>query len=294
MLARGHGLSGAALGLLGCQLAHAGGATVTPATAFTAAAVCAGAALLPDLDHPEASIAHTFGPVSRIAAVLTNAASARVYARTKTARDEGRDGGHRGVTHTVVFALLAGGVAGVLALWRPGLMTVLFCLLAFALRALVGMRTLNRVFDACWRWALRPLLSKRRHPLLARALRWFLRLDQAWIMLMTGAALASAWAAYALPAGSMSWWVGGCVAVGCWAHCLGDSMTRSGCSWLWPIEIKGKRWYPIGTPRALRFHTGKRGETVVTLALLLPLVIMLAVSTVPGAWASLLALVRAS
>jgi membrane-bound metal-dependent hydrolase YbcI (DUF457 family) len=294
MMARGHALSGAALGLLGCQLAHLGGADVTPATAFTAAAVCAGAALLPDLDHPEASIAQTFGPLSRVASVLTNSASATVYAATKTARDDVRDGGHRGVTHTVAFALLTGGLAGVLALWRPGLMVILFCLLAFALRALIGMRRLNRVFDVFWRWFLRPLLSTRRHPVLARLLRWFLRQDQAWIMLMLGAAAASAWAAYTLPPGQTAWWVGGCVAVGCWAHCLGDSMTRSGCPWLWPVPIGGKRWYPIGMPRALRFHTGKRGETWVTWLLLTPLVVVLAVSTVPGAWTALLTLVRSN
>jgi membrane-bound metal-dependent hydrolase YbcI (DUF457 family) len=285
MMARGHALSGAALGLVGCQLAQLGGATVTPATAFTASAVCAGAALLPDLDHPEASIARTFGPLSYRVSRITNATSAVIYAKTKTARDDSRDGGHRGVTHTLAWALLEGASAAVLALWRPGLMVVLFCLLAFALRALIGMRQLDRLFDRFWRWLFRLL-----HIRVGRVLRWFLRLNQAWITLMILAALASAWAAYTLPQGTASWWVGGAVAVGCWAHCLGDSMTRSGCPWLWPVKIRGRRWYGIGTPRALRFHTGKRGEAFVTWGLLTPAVAVLAVGAIPGAWPGLLAL----
>lgn len=288
MMARGHALSGAALGLVGCQLAQLGGATVTPATAFTASAVCAGAALLPDLDHPEASIARTFGPLSYRISRITNATSAVIYAKTKTVRDDSRDGGHRGVTHTLVWALTEGAAAGVLALWRPGLALILFVLLALALRALVGMRRLDRWFDAFWRFLLGRWVRK--HSLAGRVVRWFLRLNQAWITLMILAALASVWAAATLPAGTASWWVGGAVAVGCWAHCLGDSMTRSGCPWLWPIKIRGRRWYGIGTPRALRFHTGKRGESFVTWGLLAPAVAVLAVAAVPGAWPGLLAL----
>lgn len=290
MMARGHALSGAALGLVGCQVAQLSGATVTPVTAFTASAICAGAALLPDLDHPEASIARTFGPISYRLSRITNATSAAIYASTRTARDEKRDGGHRGITHTILFALFAGGLSGALALWWPGLMLILFTMLAFALRALIGMRQLNRFFDwlACKLTGVSRRSRSRR--LGARFWRWFLRHDQAWITLMILAALASWWAATTLPQGTASWWVGGAVAVGCWAHCLGDSMTRSGCSWLYPVKIRGRRWYSIGTPRALRFHTGKHGEEVVTWALLLPLVCLLSVSAVPGAWPGLWAL----
>jgi membrane-bound metal-dependent hydrolase YbcI (DUF457 family) len=286
MMARGHALSGAALGLIGCQVTQLSGATVTPSTAFTAAAVCAGAALLPDLDHPEASIARTFGPVSYRLSRITNATSAAIYAGTKTARDERRDGGHRGITHTILFALFAGGVSGAVALWRPGLMLILFTMLAFALRALVGMRRLDHWFDAFWRFLLGRWV--RRRSLSGRVARWFLRGNQAWITLMILAALASVWAAATLPAGATAWWVGGAVAVGCWAHCLGDSMTRSGCSWLYPLKIRGRRWYSIGTPRALRFHTGKRGETAVTWVLLAPMVALLTVGTAyPPLWPTL-------
>lgn len=291
MMAQAHSLSGAALGLLGCQVAQLGGATVTPSTAFAAAGICAGAALLPDLDHPEASVARTFGPISYRLSRITNATSAAIYTATKTRYDRNRDGGHRGVTHTILFALIAGTLSGVLALWRPGLMAVLFVMLAFGLRGLLGMKRLDRIFDGLARRLSGIAKRSRARGISSRLWRWFLRRDQAWITLMLLAALASWWATATLPQGSQSWWVGGAVALGCWAHCLGDSLTNSGCSWLYPLKIKGRRWYPIGAPRALRFHTGKRGEAAVTWALLLPGVALLAVGTAyPPVWPALASL----
>lgn len=48
-------------------------------------------------------------------------------------------------------------------------------------------------------------------------------------------------------------------------HCWGDSLTESGCPWLWPLPIAGRRWYPVGLPQVLRFRTGSVVETVVLL-----------------------------
>lgn len=82
----------------------------------------AGAALLPDLDHPSGNIAHTLGPIT--------------HALTKFV--ERVSGGHRHATHSILFALLVP-----LLVWNgdTGLgpwfeLTVLFFLYAFGLRAL--------------------------------------------------------------------------------------------------------------------------------------------------------------
>ncbi|MGI0070155.1 MAG: metal-dependent hydrolase, partial [Nitrosopumilaceae archaeon] len=48
---------------------------------------------------------------------------------------------------------------------------------------------------------------------------------------------------------------GGAAALGCWTHCLGDSLTEMGCPWLWPLPIAGETWYEIRTPSLIRFHT---------------------------------------
>lgn len=73
---------------------------------------------------------------------------------------------------------------------------------------------------------------------------------------------------------------GGAAALGCWTHCLGDSLTIMGCPWLWPIPIAGETWYEIGTPRFLRFHTGSTTETAVAWLVIYPA----AVLAFPGAF----------
>ncbi|WP_089206350.1 metal-dependent hydrolase [Streptosporangium subroseum] len=65
---------------------------LTPAEFVAGAIVCAGAAMLPDLDHPSATIAQTFGPItwglSKVVAWLS--------------------GGHRNATHSLAFAIAMG------------------------------------------------------------------------------------------------------------------------------------------------------------------------------------------
>lgn len=53
-----------------------------------------------------------------------------------------------------------------------------------------------------------------------------------------------------------SGWLGLAVALGCFTHCLGDALTKSGCPFLFPIPIAGETWYELRPPRWLRFRTG--------------------------------------
>jgi membrane-bound metal-dependent hydrolase YbcI (DUF457 family) len=68
---------------------------LTPLTAAVGTIVCAGAGLLPDLDHPSASPARAFGPISQTAARLVAAIS----------------GGHRHATHSLLGLAVAGALA---------------------------------------------------------------------------------------------------------------------------------------------------------------------------------------
>lgn len=86
----------------------------------------AGAALLPDADHPDGSIAWTFGPATKALTRFVHRVS----------------GGHRHATHSLAFALAAASAA-----WLgdeiPGrwfALALLFCLFAFAARALHPVR----------------------------------------------------------------------------------------------------------------------------------------------------------
>ena len=84
--------------------------------------LCAGAALLPDLDHRDSTIAHFLGPFSRMLC--------RGVAHVS--------GGHRQATHSLLFVVLAGVAtwAGEVYLGRPFTLAVVFLLIALAVRAL--------------------------------------------------------------------------------------------------------------------------------------------------------------
>jgi hypothetical protein len=62
-------------------------------------------------------------------------------------------------------------------------------------------------------------------------------------------------------------------------HCLGDSLTRSGCPWMWPLPIGGETWYEIRLPRPLRFRTNGWFERLI----IVPLLLGGAVLLLPGA-----------
>jgi membrane-bound metal-dependent hydrolase YbcI (DUF457 family) len=122
MMGRSHSLSGTtAWASLACAAPLVGVRPHWQAVAIGLLAT-SGAALLPDVDHPSASIANTFGPASKAVATFVNRVS----------------GGHRHATHSLAFA-----AAGFLGTWagvsfggRWFALAVLFVLFAFGIRAL--------------------------------------------------------------------------------------------------------------------------------------------------------------
>jgi membrane-bound metal-dependent hydrolase YbcI (DUF457 family) len=93
---------------------------LTPAELIAGAVVCAGAAMLPDLDHPSATIAQTFGPATWLLSRAVNFLS----------------GGHRHATHSLLFAACAGLGAHILAQNQPiGRDVLVILMIGLALRA---------------------------------------------------------------------------------------------------------------------------------------------------------------
>jgi membrane-bound metal-dependent hydrolase YbcI (DUF457 family) len=86
-MARTHALSGVTVWLAATPLLGLGGREIAAGLVVTA-----GAAMLPDLDHPSSSIARSWGPLTR--------ALARLVARLS--------GGHRQGTHSLLFVALVG------------------------------------------------------------------------------------------------------------------------------------------------------------------------------------------
>jgi membrane-bound metal-dependent hydrolase YbcI (DUF457 family) len=135
MMGHSHALSGAALWLLAAPglaaLPSLGGMAgdltpvvanmLSPAELIAGALVCAGAAMLPDLDHPHSTIAQTFGPVTWVLSKAVNWLS----------------GGHRHMTHSLFFVVAAGVGAHLLAGRYPiGRDIMVVLLIGLALRAI--------------------------------------------------------------------------------------------------------------------------------------------------------------
>ncbi|MDN5759035.1 MAG: metal-dependent hydrolase, partial [Tomitella sp.] len=134
-----HAMSGAAAGLaMAAVLPPEWGGPTTVAGAFVFAGVTAGAALLPDLDSPQATIARSFGPVSQAAAHVVENVSQGFCNMTGSRRDDHCNNGHRTATHTVLFAVAAGVATGALVQWfgKNAAIGILFVMLGLALRGL--------------------------------------------------------------------------------------------------------------------------------------------------------------
>ncbi|MEV8335596.1 metal-dependent hydrolase [Streptomyces niveus] len=231
-----HALSGVAVWMGGAAGLQSCGYPLPAPELAVGAAVCAGAALLPDIDHPSSTVARTFGPVSTALSHLVDRVSTKVYNGTRTARETPRNSGHRTLTHTAVFAAGLGGLVSVACGLggKPAAVTVLFVLLGLAIRGLLGT------------WARR----------------------RGWAATTLVTAAASAAAIGWLPGDRGYPVLGLAVAVGSFTHCLGDMITKQGCPLAWPLVHRGKRWWEFAPSAGLRIRAGGDFEKVVLVPLL--------------------------
>jgi membrane-bound metal-dependent hydrolase YbcI (DUF457 family) len=244
MMGRTHALTGWCAGLAVAPVV--GISTLSQAVVF--AATTAGYALLPDLDHPGARASKLLGPVTGALSWLLRHASASLYKVTKGPRDERKKGAHRHLSHTLLFALLLGGLTA----WGTsvGGPWVVVGVVVFGLLL---------AEDALGDWLL---------PVACGAVVW-------WVVENSPDVLTQL--------DSVSGLLGIAVALGCFTHCLGDALTESGCPFLFPIPIAGETWYELRPPKKLRFSTGTKVET----AILFPTFVVLGVLLIPGVWPAL-------
>lgn len=248
MLGVSHATSGAVLGLAVAGYApQVLGVAPSAGTVVTFAAVCAGAALLPDLDHPSSTATRHFTVASFLASTVVRPLSAIVHRLTRARRDTGT-GTHRGLTHTVLGAVALGTAVNLAsARWgAPVLIGTLFVCLALAIKGL----------DA---------------------------IVPGPPSLLVAAGLTFAVEQF-VPGGTAgtAGWLGVAVILGMIVHSVGDAVTESGAPLLWPVTIRQRRWYPVGSPRAVRFRTGGRVETWVVAPVLTVATFVLAMLVVPG------------
>jgi len=204
---------------------------LSPKTWVVGATLASGAALLPDIDHPKSTVASTFGAISRGFSAALSGISGFLYRLTRTKHDTDRSGTHRGFTHTLVFAVLAGVIttAIVQSSASAAVGVVMFTFAGLAVRGI--MHT------------------------------WCPRQDAILIAVASLVLTLACWAwAGNQPTDAAAFGVA--VMIGCLAHFLGDAITEQGCPMLWPIPLDGKTWYPVAPPKALRMRTGGKVEMV--------------------------------
>lgn len=220
MMGRTHASTGAAAWLSGCTVAAVLGHPPGVYELAVGTSLAAFGAVLPDIDCPSSSIAHSLGPPTRVLAWLVAWAGKRIHAATRTPLDRPDRDGHRTITHGLLFVIVAGigfgwlGVHG--TVWAVAGMTGLAA--ATALRAL-KVHGIGRYV----------------------------------------AAVAVALAGWHWPAPS-GWWQGCAIGAGVLVHNLGDRQTNTGVPLLWPIKIRGQRWYQFRAARWVRFETGADGN----------------------------------
>lgn len=242
-MARGHALMGALAWLAGAGAAAelAGGADWPILVIGTP--VCAGWAIIPDIDHPGSKVARSVGPASQGVAELVAFTGRLLHQWTRTTWDRVDEDGHRTITHTFLGAAVFG-LAVTLAGWLGG--HVAAAVLVFW-PAHLGL-------SACsGRMARRARFGRGRN---AVRVRW---------SLLAAAALAAA-AAAGTP--GSAWWLGLAAGGGAAIHLVGDMATNSAVPAVWPIVLRDERgrpqrWRPIGLPRKWRFATGQRFEVVI-------------------------------
>jgi len=239
MMGPSHALSGAATWLAGSWvLDRFAGYEQSPLAVAVGAAVCAGGALLPDLDlsgkvtrnQGGATVSRAFGVFSLFVAEVIEKVSLGVYRATRLAKDPDRENGHRTLTHTIPFTVLVGwGTTALCAGYgKWAVIPILFLMMGLALRGLFH------------RWAERA----------------------GWLIVT----LVSAGAAYGtfryLPADRGYPMLGLAVGVGCLVHLLGDIVTSAGIPLLWPIPTGRRMWRMVGVPDGVSVNVGGKVEVL--------------------------------
>lgn len=263
MMGRGHSLSGAAI-FLGGSAAYSlsTGEPVHPAFLVMGTSVVAGASLLPDLDSFTATVTKSFGFFGRILYYLTNSLSMAVYTITKTSRDENKENGHRTFTHTLIGSILFG-------LLSLGLTSVPGSVDIFSqdtpLAEVFGLLIMAFLLHLATAGLFAPQIKKAKSKLGLLAP----------YILMVFSVLTTILVFFMLPEHTVNYqWLAAGVTGGMIIHILGDTITKMGTPLLWPIKIRGKRWYDVSLPAFLRITAGGTVEN----AILIPIFILVSVA----------------
>ncbi|MEU6130623.1 metal-dependent hydrolase [Saccharopolyspora sp. NPDC047091] len=272
MEAGGHACTGALAGAASSSTVGAlTGADLGVAGTALGALLGAGAALLPDLDADGATAYRSGGRVTALVGESFQLLARTTYGRTRLPHDPPGDGEHRGLVHTPLFAAGLGllvALGALLTPWVPGI--------AMVLVLAPGISTLSRSGP---KWVRRRLCT-----------------DQDAVALI--AAVAISWSLAAAGAmAELGWFAGVSITMGMLVHSVGDSATRSGICWTFPIRRRcakcsrkrtarcsGARWRRGHVlPKSMRWSVGSKQGKRIERSIELVCLVLVAVLLVPDA-----------
>lgn len=248
MMGRSHALSGAALWLVGSGVyAHTTHTTPNVPTLIMGTIVFTGAALAPDIDSYSATVTKSFGIFGRVMYFIANAISLFFYNVSRSRYDEPKTNGHRTFFHSTVAAIVAGGLVS-LATFSTGETTILGKTYSW------GQVFALLIMAFCLHLALAGVFSKQ----LKNSKKGF-----GPYILMASSIAAMLVISRVLPAPDGTYaWLGVAFGLGWYTHLLGDFITKMGVPLLWPIPIRGHRWWDLSLPTFMRIEAGGTVENV--------------------------------
>ena len=203
---------------------------------ISAIIIIIGSALMPDLDAVKSTSINVLGFIGAGLSTAMRGFSSIVQGIIKGPYDKSSDP-HRGFWHTLVSAFLVGGLfAGLTSInvevftFRDNSITVatLIVLLILYISIKLALASLFKSF-----------YNKNKN-------------SSGKLGMTIGAFAISVILVVLLPSNIDYTWVGGAVTFGWIAHLLGDMMTVSGVPILFPLKIKGKRWWDIRLPLGIK------------------------------------------
>lgn len=263
-----HAMSGAAVWLTATALGTSliGMAEPSLAVVFLGTAVIAGAALFPDFDSHSATAVRSFGVFGSVMHQIVDGVSVLVYNLTRTKYDGSRENGHRTLMHTAVMAILVGMlVSGLSSI--PTSVDIFGK--TFAAGQLFSLFTMFIMLHLGIAGLFEKQVKKMRKSL------------GVYTMMLISFAFTATVGVF-MPEDDTLPWLGLCVTAGMLMHCFGDAITKMGVPLLWPLKIKGKRWWDITLPAFMRIRAGGTFEYAILLPVLTLITVIGAIYHIPG------------
>lgn len=195
--------------------------------------IISGFALYPDFDNTQSTAISVLGIVGKGISALLRSIAVVIYHLIKTNKDEPDPNPHRGFWHTI----------------PGGLSIFLIVLLTTMIDTIITLPIINRevtigfLFAVFWifsafKMALAGLFGKLHNKIKRKgfkgevAITIFALAFSVVVLLAAPSTLSYKWIAFVALFGYI-------------IHILGDTLTKAGTPLLWPLKIKGKRWWTI-------------------------------------------------